>query len=269
MAGLSALGIHADGSIKGCPTLPSEYIGGNIREKSLSDILESRQLLFNAGAGTPEGTAHLWGFCGECPNAKSCRGGCTQTATVTLGKSGNNPYCHFRARELGKRGLRERMVPRLLALGKSFDHGSFRLIEEPLDAPWPAGDDKHYTYDRVSWPAGWDAWPEHQRVTIARASAPDRERADHDIVDVQAEWRLVGEHEGRTDARRVEATGGQRVETRCRPDLVSIEIDPHGARCIGDVGVELEADPAIAGTATPLVTVALPVPAYPRISSCR
>src|SRR5688500_8918626 len=39
MAGLSALGIHADGSIKGCPTLPSEYVGGNIRDKPLTEIL--------------------------------------------------------------------------------------------------------------------------------------------------------------------------------------------------------------------------------------
>src|SRR5690606_7728766 len=31
MEGLSVLGIHADGSIKGCPTLPSQYLGGNIR----------------------------------------------------------------------------------------------------------------------------------------------------------------------------------------------------------------------------------------------
>ncbi|HYO65138.1 MAG TPA: radical SAM protein, partial [Archangium sp.] len=56
-AGLSVLGIHADGGIKACPTLPSEYIGGNIRKQPLTDILESRELTFNVAAGTEEGTA--------------------------------------------------------------------------------------------------------------------------------------------------------------------------------------------------------------------
>lgn len=159
MAGLSVLGIHADGSIKGCPTLPSEYLGGNIRDKTLSDILDTRELTFNTTAGTPEGTSHMWGFCGECPHARSCRGGCSQISTVTLGRRGNNPYCHYRARTLKERGVRERIVPKLIALGKSFDHGTFRLIEESVDAAWPAGDDLHFAYDRVAWPAGWDAWP--------------------------------------------------------------------------------------------------------------
>jgi radical SAM protein with 4Fe4S-binding SPASM domain len=160
MAGLSALGIHADGSIKGCPTLPSEYIGGNIRERSLEEIVESRELTFNANAGTATATDHLWGFCGTCPHARSCLGGCAQTATVTMGKRGNNPYCHFRAQELAARGRRERLAPRLIAIGKPFDHGALRLVEEPLDAPWPAADaELHFTYDRVTWPAGWDAWP--------------------------------------------------------------------------------------------------------------
>lgn len=159
MAGLAAIGIHADGSIKGCPTLPAEYVGGNIRRQPLDQILESRELTFNVAAGTPDATSHLWGFCASCPHARSCRGGCSQTATVTMGRRGNDPYCHYRARALAQRGLRERMVPRLLAIGKPFDHGAFRLIEEPVDAPWPAGDELHFTYDRVVWPAGWDAWP--------------------------------------------------------------------------------------------------------------
>jgi radical SAM protein with 4Fe4S-binding SPASM domain len=158
IAGTTALGIHADGSVKGCPTLPSEFIGGNIRTQKLEDIVDSRELTFNATAGTPEATSHLWGFCGGCKYARSCRGGCTQTATVLLGKRGNNPYCHYRAVEMAKRGLRERVAPRLLAIGKSFDHGSFKLIEEPLDAAWPSGDDLHFTYESVVWPAGWEAW---------------------------------------------------------------------------------------------------------------
>ncbi|WP_394824756.1 radical SAM protein [Pendulispora albinea] len=173
MAGLAVLGIHADGSIKGCPTLPSEFIGGNVREKSLSEILESRELTFNMAAGTDEGTSHMWGYCAACPHARSCRAGCSQTSTVVLGKRGNNPYCHYRARELQGRGLRERIVPRLIALGKPFDHGSFKLVEESLDAPWPAEDELHFAYDRVIWPAGWEAWPLPSAASTAdRATRP-------------------------------------------------------------------------------------------------
>lgn len=159
IAGLATLGIHADGSVKGCPTLPSEYIGGNVREQPLSDILESRELTFNTSAGTPEGLSHLHGFCGGCTHRAQCRGGCSQTATVIMGKRGDNPFCHHRAHELSQRGRRERLVPRLLARGKPFDHGAFRLIEEPLDAPWPADDPLHFRYADVIWPAGWERWP--------------------------------------------------------------------------------------------------------------
>lgn len=158
IAGVAGIGIHADGSIKGCPTLPSEYVGGNIRTEPLAQILESRELSFNVGAGTPAGLSHLTGFCGGCAFRARCRGGCTQTATVIMGQRGDNPYCHHRAQEQQKRGKRERLVPRLLAKGKSFDHGSFRVIEEDLDAPWPAHDAHHFDYPKVAWPSGWERW---------------------------------------------------------------------------------------------------------------
>lgn len=159
IAGLATLGIHADGSIKGCPTLPSEYIGGNVRQQPLSEILESRELTFNSAAGTPEGLSHLHGFCGGCEHRVACRGGCSQTATVIMGKRGDNPFCHHRAHELARQGRRERLVPKLLARGKPFDHGAFRLLEEPLAAPWPEADRLHFSYGDVTWPAGWERWP--------------------------------------------------------------------------------------------------------------
>ncbi|WP_257448454.1 radical SAM/SPASM domain-containing protein [Archangium lipolyticum] len=159
MAGISVLGIHADGSIKGCPTLPAEYIGGNIRKQPLSEILQSRELTFNTTAGTDEGAAHMWGFCGSCRYAEVCRGGCSQMASVLFNRRGNNPYCHSRTLEQARRGVRERVVRDVPAPGQPFDHGVLRLVEEPVDAPWPEGDELHFTYDRVQWPAGWEAWP--------------------------------------------------------------------------------------------------------------
>lgn len=156
-AGLSTLGIEADGAIKGCPSLPtSAYTGGNIREHSLREIVEeSEQLRFNLGAGTPQGTAHLWGFCKTCEFAELCRGGCTWTAHVFFNRRGNNPYCHHRALFQAEQGIRERVVFKVGAQGLPFDNGEFELIEEPIDAPLPENDSLHFTSDRIQWSASW------------------------------------------------------------------------------------------------------------------
>lgn len=156
-AGLSTLGIEADGAIKGCPSLPtSAYTGGNIRDHSLREIVEgTEELRFNLGAGTPQGTAHLWGFCKTCEFAELCRGGCTWTAHVFFDRRGNNPYCHHRALVQAERGIRERVSPKVRALGLPFDNGEFALIEEPLDAPWPENDPLHFTGDRIQWSGSW------------------------------------------------------------------------------------------------------------------
>jgi hypothetical protein len=62
-------------------------------------------------------------------------GGCSFTAHSISGRPGNNPYCHYRARTLAKQGHRERLVPAAAAQGLPFDHGTFEIVVEPLDAP--------------------------------------------------------------------------------------------------------------------------------------
>ena len=42
------------------------------------------------------------------------------------------PYCHHRALELQKQGLRERLERVEAPEGQPFDFGLFRLVEEPL-----------------------------------------------------------------------------------------------------------------------------------------
>ncbi|MGK7883729.1 MAG: nif11-class peptide radical SAM maturase 3 [Crocosphaera sp.] len=155
-AGLSALGIEADGSIKGCPSLPtSAYTGGNIRDYSLRTIIEEiEELRFNLGAGTPQGTDHLWGFCKTCEFAELCRGGCSWTAHVFFDKRGNNPYCHHRALTQQKRGIREELSLKYEAKGNPFDNGVFELTEQPFDSPLPS-DKLRFTADKIQWPAGW------------------------------------------------------------------------------------------------------------------
>ena len=131
-AGRSTLGIEADGSIKGCPSLPTaEYTGGNIRDNSLRDIWERSAALRFTRDRTVE---DLWGHCRDCYYNDTCRAGCSWTTHVLLGRPGNNPYCHHRALELLRKGRRERVVRVAPAPGEPFDHGLFEIVEED----WPA-----------------------------------------------------------------------------------------------------------------------------------
>lgn len=133
VAGVSLLGIEADGAIKGCPSLPtSAYTGGNVRERSIRAIWdEAAELAF---ARDPRAmTSELWGFCGGCYYAPVCRGGCSWTAHVFFGRRGNNPYCHHRALEHEKQGLRERLVQIERAPGVPFDHGRFEIVVERVE----------------------------------------------------------------------------------------------------------------------------------------
>jgi Y-X(10)_GDL-associated radical SAM protein len=130
-AGQNTLGIEADGTIKGCPSLPtSPYAGGNIRDRNLKEIWWKTDELSLNRART---TAELWGFCGSCYYADVCKAGCTWTTHVLFGRAGNNPYCHHRALELSKQGLRERIAQVEKAPGTPFDHGQFELLVETVD----------------------------------------------------------------------------------------------------------------------------------------
>jgi radical SAM protein with 4Fe4S-binding SPASM domain len=132
-AGRSTLGIEADGAIKGCPSLPTEaWTGGNIRDNSLKDIWERSAPLRYTRDRTVE---DLWGYCRTCYYADECRAGCTWTSFVFFGRAGNNPYCHHRALEMQRKGVREIVERTEVAPGTPFDHGKFEIREEPLNEP--------------------------------------------------------------------------------------------------------------------------------------
>lgn len=127
-AGINVIGIEADGTIKGCPSLAtSRFSEGNIREKNLQEIWENRDAFSLNKVGTEE----LWGFCKTCYYSEVCRGGCAWTSDSLLGRPGNNPYCHHRVLSLKKIGLKERIVKEQEAETSSFGVGKFRIIEEP------------------------------------------------------------------------------------------------------------------------------------------
>ncbi|HEX6159620.1 MAG TPA: GDL motif peptide-associated radical SAM/SPASM maturase [Thermoanaerobaculia bacterium] len=133
-AGHAIMGIEADGVIKGCPSLPTVgFSGGNVRDLTLEDIWKySKEIRFSRDRQISE----LWGRCGSCYYADVCRGGCTWTSTVLFGRPGNNPYCHYRASELARQGLRERIVKTQEAPGTPFDQGRFDLITETLSGEY-------------------------------------------------------------------------------------------------------------------------------------
>lgn len=135
-AGRYVLGIESDGTVKGCPSLPTApYQGGNVRDLSLEQIWDSEAVRFTRDRSTDE----LWGHCASCYYADVCRGGCSFTSHSTLGRRGNNPFCYYRADKLRKQGLREVLVHTQAAPGEPYDFGGFELREEAWsELPPPA-----------------------------------------------------------------------------------------------------------------------------------
>lgn len=131
VSGRFTIGIESDGTIKGCPSLPTApYAGGNVRDLSLERIwYEAPELNFVQQRTSDE----LWGFCGTCYYKDVCKAGCSWSAHCTLGRRGNQPWCYHRAAALKQRGVRERLEKVTDAEGRPYDFGRFELVEEP----WP------------------------------------------------------------------------------------------------------------------------------------
>jgi radical SAM protein with 4Fe4S-binding SPASM domain len=129
-AGRGVIGIESDGTVKGCPSLPTgPYQGGNVLQTPLREIWRDAPALnFTRDRGTEE----LWGFCKGCYYADLCKGGCSFTSHTLLGRRGNNPWCYYRATQLRARGVRERLVQVEKARGERYDFGRFEVVEEPI-----------------------------------------------------------------------------------------------------------------------------------------
>jgi radical SAM protein with 4Fe4S-binding SPASM domain len=131
IAGRHALGIEADGTIKGCPSLGGPAnVAGNVRDRPLREIwADAPELQFTRARTVDD----LWGYCRDCYYNDVCLAGCSATSEPLLGRPGNNPYCQHRASELARAGLRERIELVERAPGVPFDHGLYRVVRESLD----------------------------------------------------------------------------------------------------------------------------------------
>ena len=133
-AGVGAIGVEADGTIKGCASLATAgFAAGNVRQHPLVELWERSVAM---RVSRDRRVDDLWGFCRGCYYAESCLGGCTSASYYLFGRPGNNPYCHHRVLELARQGLRERVVPAgAAAAGTPLDRRAFELVVEPVEAP--------------------------------------------------------------------------------------------------------------------------------------
>jgi len=92
-AGTRVLGIESNGDIKGCLSMPEQFVEGNVRDSSLTEIWNNPDNFSYNRKFTRESAS---GFCRECKYLPLCRAGCTTTAVGASGERGNNPYCIYR-----------------------------------------------------------------------------------------------------------------------------------------------------------------------------
>jgi radical SAM protein with 4Fe4S-binding SPASM domain len=134
--GVVAIGIEANGDIKGCSAMASEgFVAGNVRKDSLEALWENAAELKFSRCFTKD---VLWGYCKTCYYGEECKAGCIWTSNTLLGRYGNNPYCHHRALEMLAQGQRERLVRVREAPGKVRDCALFELELEPAPEDWAA-----------------------------------------------------------------------------------------------------------------------------------
>jgi radical SAM protein with 4Fe4S-binding SPASM domain len=99
-AGTRILGIESNGNIKGCLSMPEEFVEGNIRDKSLTEIWNNPDGFAYNRKFTRETAS---GICHDCKYLPLCRGGCTTTSVSASGCRADNPYCIYRIEQ--QRGI--------------------------------------------------------------------------------------------------------------------------------------------------------------------
>lgn len=96
-AGRWVLGLEADGHVKGCLSLPESQREDNIRNRSLKEIWEDRNLFKLNRYFDPD---RMGPHCRDCDKKLDCRGGCKVTAISTTDDPFDNPYCLYRVEKM-------------------------------------------------------------------------------------------------------------------------------------------------------------------------
>ena len=93
-AGIVTCGITSDGRVKGCLTMPDEFVEGNVRERSLWDIWFDPQSFAYTRRFAED---QLGPGCGACAKATECKGGCSSSSYCSTGQFHNDSLCFYRA----------------------------------------------------------------------------------------------------------------------------------------------------------------------------
>jgi radical SAM protein with 4Fe4S-binding SPASM domain len=91
-AGLTVLGIQSDGGVKGCLALSNNFVEGNVRERSLTEIWNDPKFCSYTRQFKIE---DLNGACKDCKFGKSCKGGCNAVSTSLTEKTHGDPFCLY------------------------------------------------------------------------------------------------------------------------------------------------------------------------------
>jgi len=92
-AGTRVAGICSNGNVKGCLSMQEQFVEGNIRDSSFTDIWNDPDKFAYNRKFTRETAT---GFCHDCRYLPLCRGGCATTSVSASGERANNPYCTYR-----------------------------------------------------------------------------------------------------------------------------------------------------------------------------
>jgi len=91
-AGISTMSIQSNGNIKGCLSLPDDFVEGNVLNRSLKEIWNDPQ----AFAYTRHvKKSDLHNACATCRYGSTCKGGCTTVCTSLTSHPHDNPYCLY------------------------------------------------------------------------------------------------------------------------------------------------------------------------------
>lgn len=98
-AGLTAIGVEANGNVKGCLSMCPEllednpFVEGNLHDEKLIDIWNKPGAFAYNRQFDP---AKAQGFCRTCDHLSECRCGCSAQAHFATGTVYENPYCVHR-----------------------------------------------------------------------------------------------------------------------------------------------------------------------------
>jgi len=115
-AGLRVAGIESNGNVKGCLSMPPQFVEGNIRERSFTEIWnDPNGFAYNRKFTKDTAT----GACHDCRYLPMCRGGCATTSVSQTGRRADNPFCMYQI-EL-KKGIPPRDSEDTIHLLKRFN----------------------------------------------------------------------------------------------------------------------------------------------------